>query len=111
LPGWASGKLTEATQAFYLKTPTEKELEGTGLTVADYEQDPYEVWPENWPAFESFLCVQTQWRVGTNGKTGLDYNVLFRILDDNYQEREAWQQAFNDVRLIEITALEAMSSN
>lgn len=38
------------------------------------EEKHFEVWPENWPAWEAFLAVQTQWASGFNGFTGLDYS-------------------------------------
>ena len=37
-------------------------------------QEAFDVWPENWPAVEAFLRVQTQWKVGSfGGLMGLDY--------------------------------------
>ena len=40
-----------------------------------------EVWPENWAALEVFGAMQTQWRVGMSGPTGLDYAALPAVLD------------------------------
>lgn len=34
------------------------------------------VWPEIWEALQVFIAMGTQWRVGMNGPTGLDYGVL-----------------------------------
>jgi hypothetical protein len=80
-------------------------LEGSGFVPADYAQEPFELWPENWPAFELFCSLSTQWRTGVGGRTGLDYNVLFRLLDDRQLERPEWQQLFRDVQFIEGEAL------
>lgn len=46
------------------------------------ERDPlpplpsFYLWPENLDAFRLFLRLSTQWRVGVNGATGLDYLVV-----------------------------------
>nr|WP_315237720.1 DUF1799 domain-containing protein [uncultured Albidiferax sp.] len=34
------------------------------------------LWPENLEPFRFFLSIGTQWRVGVNGATGLDYQVV-----------------------------------
>ncbi|MBS0507581.1 MAG: DUF1799 domain-containing protein [Proteobacteria bacterium] len=31
------------------------------------------LWPDNRPAWDLWLCLSTQWRVGMGGATGLDY--------------------------------------
>lgn len=40
---------------------------------ADDRPPPYYLWPEHEPVLGLWLQVQTQWRVGMNGATGLDY--------------------------------------
>lgn len=67
-----------------------------------------EVWPENWPAFDLFLRMQTQWRDGMNGRTGLDYMVLFRFLDDIGLAGEDREQMMSDIQTLEIAALNEM---
>ncbi len=48
-----------------------------GLDAADFaDADMVDVWPCNWPAVQLFASVSTQWRVGMNGATGLDYAAL-----------------------------------
>lgn len=37
------------------------------------DEDAFYLWPENLPAFELWAELQTQWRVGVQGPTGLDY--------------------------------------
>lgn len=49
--------------------------------------------------------MRTQWRIGAMGREGLDYNVLFRFLDDRFTEKDEWQSAFADVQMLEIEAL------
>ena len=53
--------------------------------------------------------VQTQWRIGMNGATGLDYVPLFTLMDKRGLSGEAWQQLFDDVRVIESAALVEMN--
>ena len=43
------------------------------------------------------------------GAVGLDYNVLFRLLDDAAEnDRVKWYELFDDVAVMESAALEAM---
>lgn len=51
----------------------------------------------------------TQWRTGMGGATGLDYNVLFRLLDREAGSAERWDELFDDVRVMESVALEEMA--
>jgi hypothetical protein len=69
-----------------------------------------EILEENVPAIELFLAVQTQWRVGFSGATGLDYagveaaarlrgTALTADTFDRLQVLErAWLAALGDVR-------------
>lgn len=41
-----------------------------------------------------------------SGRTGLDYNVLFRVLDTRFPDRAEWQSIFEDVQTIEGEALD-----
>ena len=45
--------------------------------------------------------LQTQWRIGSNGPTGLDYNVLFSIMTLKHQSIEL----LDDIRVMESAAL------
>lgn len=67
-----------------------------------------EVWPENWQTVDLFISISTQWRIGMGGPTGLDYNVLFRVLDSKGLPKDDWDQSFDDIRIMESAALEAM---
>jgi hypothetical protein len=53
--------------------------------------------------------LETQWRVIPGGRTGLDYNVLFRKMDRMSLSLEEYDQMEEDVRTMELAALEAMS--
>ncbi len=67
-----------------------------------------EVWPENWPAFSLFTRVQTQWRLGPGGATGLDYLVVMRLLDRMSLSDTDYDLWFDDIRVMEGAAIEAM---
>ena len=56
--------------------------------LAQQQSEEFSLWPENWPVFEMFLRLQTQWRVaaGLGGLmfVGLDYAAarwLFEVHD------------------------------
>lgn len=67
----------------------------------------FEVWEENWPSVEVFLSVQTQWRATYGTFYGLDYNSLFCVMD--LYETKDRKRIFEDVQLIERTALEVLN--
>ena len=66
------------------------------------------VWPENWPAFCLFFDMRTQWRTGMAGPTGLDYAVLFQLMDLHEIPKDERQQMLADVRVMESAALSAI---
>jgi len=93
--------------AIYARTPTEKELAGTGFVPSDYENEEAEVWPENMPVINLFSAISTQWRTGGmgGGVSGLDYNVLFARMERMKLSEQDYEWMFNDIRAIESEAL------
>lgn len=67
------------------------------------------MWPENERAFALFTTINTQWRIGMGGPTGLDYNVLFSCMDRMQLPPGEYEQLFADVRVIEIEALSLLN--
>lgn len=67
-----------------------------------------EVWPENWQTFCIFCDLQTQWRAGFGGPTGLDYGVFYRDLDDLGITGEERLRVKADIRAMEQAALGAI---
>lgn len=65
-----------------------------------------QIWQENWPALQLYLRMRTQWRVGFAGPVGLDYNVLFHLLDREHLDPDQHDDLFECVRVIEDTLLE-----
>lgn len=68
------------------------------------------MWPENWPIWEVFARVQTQWRISFSGATGLDYSAVYPLLDRLTSDPDEWQRHFDDLRTMEAAALEQMRS-
>jgi hypothetical protein len=94
----------------FTPAPSEHELAAAGLTAADYDGDPVEVWPDSQPAYFLFIQLQTQWRVGAGGATGLDYNTLYHKMDRMRLEPDDYEDLEADIRVMEYAALDAMSS-
>lgn len=92
----------------YQPLPSAAELAASGLTLADFEDDDFEVWPENWPVVQVFRDLWTQWQVGGGGAVGLRYESLYPLLDRRFPQAVDWDQAFSDVQAMESAALVAM---
>lgn len=52
--------------------------------------------------------LDTQWQVGMSGATGLRYESLYELLDRKGHAGDEWWQMFDDIRLMEREALNAM---
>lgn len=93
----------------FTPAPSESQLEAAGLTMADFDSEAIEVWPENCQAYALFAQLQTQWRVGMGGATGLDYNTLFHKMDRMHLEPDEYEELEDVIRTMEFAALAAMS--
>lgn len=93
----------------YARLPSQQELDAMGFTLEDYETDPVEIWPENQESISLFSRVSTQWRVGMNGPTGLDYMPLFHQMDRMGLTPDRYDQMLDDIRVIEAEALTLMN--
>ena len=67
-----------------------------------------ELWPDNVDTINVFRALDTQWRVGVNGPTGLDYAVLPAVLRLTAIPRKDWPDVFAGLRVCEGVALEQM---
>jgi hypothetical protein len=74
-----------------------------GLAVPEVEAKPatFGLLPENVEAVAWFLKMQTQWRVGMNGPTGLDYGVFLMCAKDEGVKRSDRVWLLEDLRLLE----------
>lgn len=64
--------------------------------------------PENQLPFDVFCAMDTQWRVGVGGATGLDYGALPTVLRLSGVKRAEWSGVWDSVRVMERAALEEM---
>ena len=64
------------------------------------------LWPENVDAWRWWTSVQTQWRVGMGGATGLDYAGVRAYLELQDLQPEQLRDVFEGVRAAEAATLE-----
>lgn len=86
----------------------DEELLFWGLTRADVAAADVEVWPDNWDVVGLFTSLNTQWRTGFGGATGLDYGALPAVLRMCGMKRDKWPELFQDLRVLEAEALATM---
>lgn len=104
--------LKAAAAAFYEKQEAAPANAFLAALAARGDQNTVQVWPENWPAFLLFTSLQTQWNVGgMGGRTGLRYEALYPLLDRQAEDRDKWQQLFDDVQVMEYAALAQMADD
>lgn len=68
-------------------------------------QKPIPVWPENRQAVIVFRAMDTQWRAGMGGYTGLDYSALAEVWKRTHTKRRDRDRVFADLRVLESAAL------
>lgn len=66
----------------------------------------FDLWPENEPSFTLFTNIQTQWRVGMNGASGLDYHGVGAAVQ--MMGKTMTPELFSDIQIMERAALKAM---
>lgn len=74
------------------------------------EQQPDEhvvyLWPDNVLAWRCWQGVQTQWRVGMGGATGLDYAGVRAFLDEQQLSGDERREVFAGIQACEWATLE-----
>lgn len=96
-------------RALYETPPSAAELAAYGLVLDDLDSAEFGVWPDNLPAVNVLVAMNTQWRTGYGGATGLDYNVLPSVFSLVGIPRGDWPDTFECVRVLESEALKVMS--
>ena len=66
------------------------------------------LWPDTALVVEVFMSMGTQWRIGMNGATGLDYSALPFVLRASNVKSKDWGEFLDDIRLMESVALKEM---
>jgi len=95
----------------YEKGPDAAELAAFGLTLGDLEEQNVGIFPDNVTAVGIFVSLQTQWRTGAGGPTGLDYGVLPSVLRLQGVPRAEWPDTFDCIRTLEAEALRVMHAD
>ena len=75
--------------------------------VAGRLDDVAWLWPENERTWRLWLQVQTQWRVGLDGKTGLDYAGVQACMELRRIPRRQRPRLFEQMHAMELAALGA----
>lgn len=53
--------------------------------------------------------MQTQWRISMNGREGLDYSVMYRMMDRMNLTPEDYDLLEQDMQILEFAALAEMN--
>lgn len=83
-------------------------MEKSGFSAEDFASDPIDIWPENLPAFNLLVFLQTQWITGMNGPTGINYLVMHHKMDRMGLAPEQYDDLERDIQIMEGAALSAM---
>lgn len=67
------------------------------------------LWACNVPAWSLFQAVRTQWRVGVNGREGLDYGAVEIAMSRTGAPERDRDELFADLQVMEAAALDEWS--
>lgn len=70
----------------------------------DFEPEPepsFIVLHDNWDAWLFYVSISTQWRIGMQGATGLDYTAVIAVIKLNITKRKHQQRMLENMQLIE----------
>ena len=77
-----------------------------GLTREDVAAtEVVDIWPDNFESVCLFTDLLTQWRVGVNGLTGLDYTAVVSLFHLRRVRGERRAEIFDDLRVMEAAVL------
>ncbi|UOP05871.1 DUF1799 domain-containing protein [Alysiella crassa] len=76
------------------------------MTLADLADNQTEVWAHHWQAVELFQQMSSQWRMGFGGAVGLDYAVLFKLMDLQGIEKSRKLELLAQIQVCESAALD-----
>ncbi len=66
---------------------------------------------ENWGAWLFYIEISTQWRVGMQGATGLDYAAVIAAIKLHVKKRKKRKRLLADMQLIERGIINQRESN
>lgn len=82
-----------------------------GLNLDEVPVEEILVWDINWDTFNLFYTLNTQWRVGMGGATGLDYNTIPVVGKMLGLKKKKINAMFPDLQVMENEALITMGEN
>ncbi len=82
-----------------------------GLSLDEIPIEEIPVWGINLPVLELFVMLDTQWRVGMNGATGLDYTAVKSTAEMMGFKKKEIRDMLPDIRIMENEALLTMREN
>lgn len=80
------------------------------MEAPEEEPESFGILPENIEALNWFLQMQTQWRVGMNGLTGMDYGVFLQWAKEEGVKRLDRVWLLGDLRMMEREFLNSLYS-
>lgn len=80
------------------------------MEAPEEEPESFGILPENLEVLNWFLMMQTQWRVGMNGPTGMDYGLFLHWAKDEGIKRTDRVWMLDDLRLMEREFLHSLYS-
>jgi len=75
------------------------------------QQDEFDLWDENLPAYKLFQQCQTQWNISMSGITGMNYQALHSVMVMTAIPAEKQPALFDEIRFIESGFLSAINEN
>ena len=97
-------EIDEAAAAFGLQITTEEDDDEEDRPQP--KQDLCYLWPDNVDTFNVWSQLQTQWRVGMSGATGLDYTAVAAYLRDVVGiKKKDLPERFAEIRAMEVATL------
>lgn len=78
------------------------------VQLAEQPTPTFYLWPESVAAFAFWRTLQSQWRHGMDGPTGLDYSGVWAVLNNTVQQRQR-KALFEDITHLEAGALQGMA--
>jgi hypothetical protein len=96
-------EIDEAAAIFGLQIVSDSDDDEGGSTP---KQDLCYLWPCNVDTFNHWCRLQTQWRVGMSGATGLDYTAVTTYLRDIAGvKKKDLPERFAEIRAMEVATL------
>jgi hypothetical protein len=100
-----------ATQLYSKRDDIKDSLSAFGMPAelaSHFAIEKTKVWPIHFDVLQVFNSLVTQWRVGAQGRTGIDYSVLPVVMDLHEINSTERKQMFADLKVMETAALEQL---